>query len=79
MLESVAKTESVQAKLHAVLTFVLIADDHVLIPVIVWSALAIHRLQMVLVVTDVEASTLPFMRLVNLVLLVGVDERFHAN
>ena len=34
---------------------------------------------MVLVVTDVEASTLPFMRLVNLVLLIGVDERFHAN
>lgn len=77
VLKSEAERKRVQSQLHALLALVLVAHDQVLVPVVVRSTLAVHRLVAVLVVAHVVATPLPLVRLVGLVLLDRVDEGLH--
>lgn len=64
MLERVLEAERVQTNLHAVFAFVLVADDQLLVPVVVWSTLSIHCLVRILEVANVMAASLPLVSLV---------------
>ena len=79
MLEGVAEAKGIEAEFHRIFTLVLVANDEVLIPVVVRRTFPIHRLVMVLVVSHIVSTTLPLMCLVHLILLGRVDEWLHAD
>ncbi len=79
VLKSVTKAQRVQTDFHGNLVLIFIADNHLLIPVVVGGALTIHGFVIVFVVTHIMAATLPLMGTVMSVLLLRVDKRFHSN
>ncbi len=79
MLKGVAKAQRVQTNLHGNFVLVFIADNHLLVPVVVGGTLTIHGLVIIFVVTNIMAATLPLMSTIMSVLLTGVDKRFHSN
>ena len=79
VLKRVREGQRVEAQLHALLRLILVADDQVLVPVVVWRALPVHSLQRVLVVADIVATSLPLMSAILPILLERVDEGFHAD